>query len=69
MAGWHHYLTGQELEQALRDAEGQGCLACCSRWGCRESGMTERLHSTPEEGQALALTPVCDFFQQAPTGP
>ena len=23
---------------------GQGCLACCSPWGCKESDMTERLN-------------------------
>ena len=25
--------------------DGQGCLACCSPWGCKESDMTERLKS------------------------
>ena len=24
MAGWHHWLNGQEFEQTLRDSEGQG---------------------------------------------
>ena len=27
MVGWHHQLNGHELEQTLRDAEGQGILA------------------------------------------
>ena len=35
MVGWH--LNGQ----ALGDGEGQGSLACCSPWGCKELGMTE----------------------------
>ena len=30
MVGWHHWLNGHEFEQALRDGEGQGRLACYS---------------------------------------
>ena len=41
MVGWHHQLNGYESEQTLGDSEGQGMLACCSPWGCRESDMTE----------------------------
>ena len=26
------------------DGEGQGGLACCSPWGCKESDMPERLN-------------------------
>ena len=33
--GWHHRLSGHELEQSLREGEGQGSLACCSPWGHR----------------------------------
>ena len=33
--GWHHQLNEHESEQAPRDSEGQGSLACCSPWGCR----------------------------------
>ena len=36
MVGWHHQLHGHELEQALGVADGQGGLACCSPWGCKE---------------------------------
>ena len=43
MAGWLHRLNGHEFEQALGVGEGQGSLACCSSWGCKESDMTERL--------------------------
>ena len=32
-------------EQALGDGEGQGSLACCSPWGCKESDMTEQLNN------------------------
>ena len=44
--GWHHPLDGHELEQVPRVGDGQGGLACCSRWGCKESDMTERLNWT-----------------------
>ena len=44
MVGWHHRLNGHEFEQALEDSEGQGGLACCSPWGCRESDRTEHLN-------------------------
>ena len=40
----HHQLKGRKLEQTLGDSGGQGSLACCSSWGCRESNMTERLN-------------------------
>ena len=39
MVGWHHQLNGHEFEQTLRESEGQGSLACCSPWGCKESDM------------------------------
>ena len=48
MIGWHHQLNGHEFEQTPEDSEGQGSLACCSAWGCKESGMTTT------EGQVMA---------------
>ena len=39
--GWHHQLDGRESEQALGFGDGQGSLACCSPWGCKESDSTE----------------------------
>ena len=35
MVGWHHWLDGNEFEQALGGSEGQGSLECYSPWGCR----------------------------------
>ena len=32
------------FEQALGGGDGQGSLACCSPWGCKESDTTERLN-------------------------
>ena len=33
-----------EFEQALGVGDGQGGLACCSPWGCKESDTTEQLN-------------------------
>ena len=38
MAEWHHY--GCELGQTSEDGKGQGGLACCSPWGCKELDVT-----------------------------
>ena len=46
MAGWHHWLDGRESEWAPGIGDGQGGLACCDSWGCKESDTTERLNWT-----------------------
>ena len=46
MVGWHHQLDKHEFEQALGIGDGQGSLACCSLWGCKEQDMTEQLNWT-----------------------
>ena len=46
MVGWHYRLDGHEFEQALGVGDGQGGLACCSPWGCKESDTTEWLNWT-----------------------
>ena len=43
MVGWNHRFNKHEFEQALGDGEGQGRLACCSSWDCKELDMTEQL--------------------------
>ena len=45
MVGWHHWLNGYEFEKALGDGEGQGCLACCSPWNCKELDTTGWLNN------------------------
>ena len=45
MVGWHHGFNGHKFEQALGDSEGQGSLACCSSWDCKQSDMTEQLNN------------------------
>ena len=44
MVGQQHQLDGDEFEQASEVGDGQGSLACCSPWGCKESDMTEQLN-------------------------
>ena len=46
MVGCHHWLNRHEFEQAPGDDEGQGSLACCGPWGCKESDTTERLNNS-----------------------
>ena len=43
MAGWHHWLDGRESQWSPGVGDGQGGLACCDSWGCKESDMTEQL--------------------------
>ena len=39
--GWHHQLDGHEFEKAPGVGDGQGSLACCSPWRCKELDTTE----------------------------
>ena len=39
--GWHYRLNGYGFEQAPGVGRGQGGLACCSPWGCKESVIIE----------------------------
>ena len=45
MVGWHHWLNRHEFAKTPGDSEGQGSLACCSSWGCKELDMTEWLNN------------------------
>ena len=48
MYGVRHEMVGQyhghEFEQAPDVGNGQGGLACCSPWGCKELDTTEGLN-------------------------
>ena len=46
MVGWHHQLDGHRFEWTLGVGDGQGGLACCDSWGCKELDTTERLNWT-----------------------
>ena len=45
MVGWHHRLSGHVFEKTPGDGDGQGSLACCSPWGHKELGTTERVNN------------------------
>ena len=44
MARWHPWLNGHESEWTPGAGAGQGGLACCDSWDCKESDMTEQLN-------------------------
>ena len=46
MIGWHHRLDGCGFGWTPGVGDGQGGLACCSPWGCKESDTTELLNWT-----------------------
>ena len=54
--GWHHWLDGHEFEQAPGVGDGQGGLACCSPWGCKELDTTEQLNWTELNTTGLVVS-------------
>ena len=46
MVGWHHWLNGHEFGWGPGVGDGQGGLARCGSWGCKESDTTEWLNWT-----------------------
>ena len=46
MVGWHHWLNGYGFGWTLGVGGGQGGLACCGSWGCKELDTTEWLNWT-----------------------
>ena len=44
MVGWHQWLDGHEFEKVLGVGDGQGSLACCIPWSCKELDTTEWLN-------------------------
>jgi len=46
MVRWHHWLNGHGRGWTPEVGDGQGGLACCGSWGCKESDTTERLNWT-----------------------
>ena len=48
MAGWQLWLDGLEFEWIPGVGDGQGGLACCDSWGCKELDTTEQLNWTED---------------------
>ena len=53
MVGWHHRLSGLELEQTQGDSEGQGSLACCSPLDSKEPDTASPLANNEREKQSV----------------
>ena len=46
IVGWHHRFNEHEFGWTQGVGDGQGSLACCGSWGCKELDMTEWLNWT-----------------------
>ena len=58
MAGWNHQLDGCESEWTPGVGDGQGDLACCDSWGCKELDASEWLNWTEHSFMIKTLTEV-----------
>ena len=63
MDGWHHQLNGHGFGQTLGVGDGQGGLACCGPWGCKESDVTEQLNWTAGHWQSQNLKAVLSYWE------
>ena len=46
IVGWHYWHNGHGCGWTLGVGDGQGGLACCSSWACKDLDMTEQLKWT-----------------------
>ena len=53
MVGLHHQLDGHGFGWTAGVGDGQGGLAFCGSWGCKESDMTEQLNWTEGLGSEI----------------
>ena len=68
MAGWRHWLDGCESEWTLGVGDGQGGLACCDSWGCKELDTTERLNWTElNDGCCTFLVDALFYSKEVPS--
>ena len=51
MVGWHHWLSGHKIEQALQNGERRGRLVWCSPWGLKDLDTTELLHNNKNKAE------------------
>ena len=63
MVGWHHRLDRHEFDEAPGVGDGQGILACCCPWGCKESDMTEHLNQMKRNFLHLLILSMNIFFK------
>ena len=65
MVGWHLQLNGHEFEYASGVGDGQGSLACCSPWGCKESDMPELLSWTELNWTEICTQRECHVYMKS----
>ena len=59
MVGCHRQLNGHEFEQTLGDGKGQGGLACCSSWRCKELDIvTEKQQASKWSKSHMCIWPL-----------
>ena len=63
---WHHQLSRHEFEQAPGAGDGQGSLACCSPWSCKESDTTEWLNWTDARLSRFSCIWLCNPVDYRP---
>ena len=60
------------VEQNLGNSEGQGSLACCGPWGCKELDMTQQLNSNNMKNVKVLIIQscliLCDPMDGSPPG-
>ena len=61
MGGWHHQLSGHELEQAPGNGEEKGSLACCTPRFLKELDTTERLNNSNEYHISMTYASQFDY--------
>ena len=64
MAGWPHWLDGRESEWTPGVGDGQGGLACCGSWSCKELDTTERLNWTTQGRTVLDCQTCLQFTEK-----
>ena len=62
MIGWLHQSNGHEFQQTPGESEGQGSLAFCHSWGCKELDMTEQLNNNNTEARKKKIIPMAKFY-------
>ena len=66
---WHQRLSGHGFGWTPGVGDGQGGLACCSSWGCKESEMTEQLNWTElSMAPPMRTRPSFPHIQSFPSG-
>ena len=69
----HDWSDWRESEWTPGVGDGQGGLACCDSWGCKESDMTERLNWTEvtkqQQRQCISVSHNLPIYPSLPLSP